>query len=103
MMADELNVPLESIKMVMGDTDLCPWDAGTWGSLTTRAFGPSMRAAAAEAKGVLIQLASEKLGVPVSQLEVTEGVVKDTKDQKKSFTYAQLAKGQRIERFLDVK
>ena len=24
MMADELNVPLEKIKMVMGDTDLCP-------------------------------------------------------------------------------
>ena len=53
MMADELNVPMEKIKMVMGDTDLCPWDAGTWGSLTTRHFGPNMRAAAAEAKGVL--------------------------------------------------
>ena len=45
MMADELNVPMEKIKMVMGDTDLCPWDGGTWGSLTTRHFGPSMRAA----------------------------------------------------------
>ena len=103
MMADELNVPLESIKMVMGDTDLCPWDAGTWGSLTTRAFGPSMRAAAAEAKGVLIQLASEKLGVPAAQLEVSDGVVKDTKDPKKSLTYAQITKGQKIEKFLDVK
>src|SRR5665648_647712 len=54
MMADELNVPLESIKMVMGDTDLCPWDMGTWGSLTTRSFGPNMRAAAAEARAVLV-------------------------------------------------
>jgi len=36
MMADELNVPVASIKMVMGDTDLCPWDQGTWGSLSTR-------------------------------------------------------------------
>lgn len=103
MMADELNVPLGSVKMVMGDTDLCPWDAGTWGSLTTRAFGPSMRAAAAEAKGVLIQLASEKLGVPAAQLEVSDGVVKDTKDPKKSLTYAQITKGQKIEKFLDVK
>src|SRR5665647_2430199 len=75
MMADELNVPLEKVKMIMGDTDLCPWDAGTWGSLTTRVFGPSMRAAAAEAKGVLIQLASEKLGVPAAQLEVSDGIV----------------------------
>jgi nicotinate dehydrogenase subunit B len=103
MMADELNVPLEKVKMIMGDTDLCPWDAGTWGSLTTRAFGPSMRAAAAEAKGVLIQLASEKLGVPAAQLEVSDGVVKDTKDPKKSLTYAQITKGQKIEKFLDVK
>ena len=49
MMADELNVPLGKVKMVMGDTDLCPWDAGTWGSQTTQTFGPAMRAAAAEA------------------------------------------------------
>ncbi len=103
MMADELNVPLESIRMVMGDTDLCPWDAGTWGSLTTRAFGPFMRAAAAEAKSVLIELASEKMGVPVGQLEASNGIIKDTKDSKKSLTYGQIAKGQRIERFLDVK
>jgi nicotinate dehydrogenase subunit B len=103
MMADELNVKLESVKMVMGDTDLCPWDAGTWGSLTTRAFGPNMRAAAAEAKGVLLELASERLGVPVVQIEAKEGVITATKDPKKSVTYAQLTKGQRIERFLDVK
>jgi len=32
MMADELNVPFEKVKMVMGDTELCPYDAGTWGS-----------------------------------------------------------------------
>ena len=84
MMADELNVPLEKIKMVMGDTDLCPWDGGTWGSLTTRSFGPSMRAAAAEARGVLLELASAQLGVPVSQLEVKDGIITDTKNPKNS-------------------
>jgi isoquinoline 1-oxidoreductase len=62
MMAEELNVPLEKVKMVMGDTELCPYDAGTWGSLTTRAFGPAMLAAAAEAKTVLIQM-QRKAGV----------------------------------------
>ncbi len=103
MMADELNVPIDRIKMVMGDTDLCPWDAGTWGSLTTRAFGPFMRAAAAEAKGVLLELASEKLGVPVSQLDANDGVITDTRHPDKSLTYGQLAKGQRIERYLEIK
>ena len=37
MMADELNVPVEKVKMVMGDTELCPFDQGTWGSMTTSA------------------------------------------------------------------
>jgi isoquinoline 1-oxidoreductase len=89
--------------MILGDTDLCPWDRGTWGSLTTRAFGPAMRAAAAEGKAVLLELASEKFKVPVAQLEVTDGVVRDTKNSANAVTYAQLAKGKRIERFLDTK
>ncbi len=103
MMADELNVPLKSIKMIMGDTDLCPYDQGTWGSLTTRAFGPAMRAAAAEARAVLVGMASEKLGVPAGQLEVTDGVVADVKDPSRSVTYAELAKGRKLEKYLDVK
>ncbi|HKK42798.1 MAG TPA: molybdopterin cofactor-binding domain-containing protein, partial [Bacteroidales bacterium] len=87
-MADAMNVPFEKVEMIMGDTDLCPWDAGTWGSLTTRAFGPHMLAAAAEARGVLIDLASDKLGVPAAQLEVNEGIVSDVNDPEKSISYA---------------
>ena len=87
MMADELNVQLEKVKMVMGDTDLCPWDAGTWGSQTTQSFGPNMRAATAEARGVLAEMASVQLGVPVSQLEVKDGIFTDTKNPKKKVSY----------------
>jgi isoquinoline 1-oxidoreductase len=103
MMADELNVQFEKVKMVLGDTDLCPWDQGTWGSLSTRSFGPNMRAAAAEARGVLFSLASDKLGVPVTQLEVKEGIITDTKNTSNSVSYAELTKGQKIEKYLDVK
>jgi len=103
MMADELNVPLEKIKIIMGDTDLCPWDAGTWGSQTTQTFGPAMRAAAAEARGVLTELAAERFKVPASQLEVRNGFVEDTKNPKNRVSYGQLAKGKRIERFLETK
>ena len=46
MVAEELGVPLDSIDMVLGDTDRCPVDMGTFGSLTTRMFGPVLRAAA---------------------------------------------------------
>lgn len=103
MMADELNVPFGKVKMVMGDTDLCPWDGGTWGSLSTRSFGPNMRAAAAEARGVLLSLASETLKVPVTQLIVKDGVITDTKNPANSVSYAQLTKGRKIEKYLDVK
>lgn len=103
MMADELNVPLNKVKMVMGDTDLCPWDGGTWGSLSTRSFGPNMRAAAAEARGVLLGLASEKFNMPVNQLQVKDGIITDIKNPANSVSYAQLAKGKRIEKYLDVK
>jgi isoquinoline 1-oxidoreductase len=47
-MADEIEVPFERVKMVMGDTDLCPWDGGTSGSNTIRTFSPRMRVAAAD-------------------------------------------------------
>ncbi|MBT8468885.1 MAG: molybdopterin-dependent oxidoreductase, partial [Deltaproteobacteria bacterium] len=101
MLADELDVAYEKVDIVMGDTDLCPWDRGTWGSLTTRAFGPLLRAAGAEARAVLLELASDSLGVPASRLAVNDGVVFDRKNKKKRISYAALAKGKPITR--DVK
>ncbi len=102
-MADELNIPMEKVDIVMGDTDLCPWDGGTWGSMTTRHFSHFMRAALAEARGVLVQLASDKLKVPADRLVVTDGVISDTADPSKSVTYAELTKGKKISRYLDTK
>jgi len=99
MLADELAVTLDSVNMVMGDTDLCPWDMGTFGSMTTRVFGPAFRAAAAEAKAVLVDLASDYLKVPKARLRAKEGVVYEDGGQKK-VTYAELAKGKKILRHL---
>ena len=101
--ADELGVALESIEMIMGDTDLCPYDSGTYGSMSTRFFGPAVRAAAAEAKGVLLDLAAERLKVPRKNLTVENGVVFVTADKKSRVTFGQLAKGQKITRKLDGK
>jgi len=98
MLADELDVPLDAVDMVMGDTDLCPWDMGTFGSMTTRFFGPPLRAAGAEARRVLLELAAEQLGVPVEQVTVEAGTVTDRADPAKRVSYAQLAKGKSIER-----
>ena len=49
MLAEELDAPLKSVDIVMGDTERCPWDMGTFGSMTTRFFGPALLTAAAEA------------------------------------------------------
>ncbi|MCK3685728.1 molybdopterin cofactor-binding domain-containing protein [Maribellus sp. YY47] len=103
MLADELDVAFEKVKMVMGDTDLCPWDMGTFGSLSTRAFGPYLRAAAAEARMVLLIQAAEVLGVPLEDLDVNEGVIFKRKDKKEKVTYSQLTEGKKIERFLTEK
>ncbi len=103
MLADELDVAYDHVEMVMGDTDRCPWDMGTFGSLTTRMFGPSMLAAAAEARAVLLEMASEYLGYDVEELDVNEGVVFSKKNKSKRISFAQLVKGQFIDRFLDEK
>ncbi len=95
MLAEELNVAFERVHMVMGDTDLCPWDMGTFGSMTTRFFGPPFRRAAAEAKAVLIELASQHLGVPASSLKTKDGVVYEVSGTKK-VSYGRLAKGKKI-------
>ena len=103
MLADELDVPLDSVDMVMGDTDLCPWDMGTFGSRSTRFFGPPLREAAAEAKAILIGLASEHLHLKENQLIVKDGVVMDKNNSRNRVTYAELAKGKTIEKHLPKK
>jgi isoquinoline 1-oxidoreductase len=97
-LADELEVSLDVIDMVMGDTDLCPWDRGTWGSQSTRFFGPALRAAGAEAKAVLIDLASEHLKIPKDRLAAKDGVVLEKAKPSNRVPYAELAKGQKIAR-----
>ena len=103
MLAEELETPLDTVDIIMGDTDLCPWDMGTFGSMTTRMFGPALQAAAAEAKVVLLELAAEALKVPQAQLVAKDGVIFDQQNQKNRITYGQLAKGQKIERHLQAK
>ncbi len=103
MIADELDVPIDAVDMVMGDTDLCPYDMGTFGSMTTRYFGPALRAAAAEARAVLLELAAEKLGAPKERLAVRDGIVRDTARPGVSVSYAELASGKRIERHITPK
>ena len=98
MLADEVDVSLESVDMIMGDTSVCPWDMGTFGSMSTRFFGPPLRAAGAEARRVLLELAAEQLKVPQDRLVADNGVIYDKQQKDKRVTYGDLAKGKTIAR-----
>jgi len=100
--AEELDVALSSVDMVMGDTDLCPWDMGTYGSLTFNLYHVFFRAALAEARAVLLQMAAERLQVPADKLQVKDGWV-SVAGTSQSISYAKLVEGKRIERHLDTK
>src|SRR5512134_3942589 len=98
MLAEELDIPLSSVDMVMGDTSVCPWDMGTFGSMTTRFFGPPLRAAGAEARRVLLELAAEQLKVPQGRLVAENGLIYDRQQKDKCVTCGALAKGKTIAR-----
>ena len=102
-LAEELEVPISSVDMIMGDTDLCPYDAGTWGSLTTRFADPVIRAAAAEAREILLDLATEKLNINKDELTVKEGVIFDTNNPSKKITFSEITKGKKIVKTLTKK
>jgi len=103
MLAEELDVPMEAVDVILGDTDICPWDMGTFGSRTTKYFGPALREAAAEAREVLLQLAAEHLKTPRGALAVKDGVVFVKAKPAVKVSYAELAKGKAIHKHLDKK
>jgi nicotinate dehydrogenase subunit B len=101
MVAEELDVAYLSVDLVMGDTQRCPWDAGTWGSLSTRHYGVFVKEAASEAKGVLKALAAEKLACPESRLVTRDGHIFDKQRPAQRVSYGELTAGKRIERHLN--
>lgn len=103
MVAEELGVELASIDMVLGDTDQCPWDMGTFGSLTTRMFGPALRAAAAQARRVLLTLAAARLATPLDQLVAKNGFISVAGDSSRRVSYGELSRGARIAHVVDEK
>jgi isoquinoline 1-oxidoreductase len=103
MIAEELDVPVERVDMVMGDTGLCPWDGGTNGSRSIKYFGPVLRAAGAEARETLILLAADHLKLPPARLAAQAGFVVDRGNPATRVAYATLVGARRIEKRLQAK
>jgi nicotinate dehydrogenase subunit B len=93
--AEELMVPLSSITMIMGDTDLVPYDAGTYGSRTTPQMGTQLRKAAATAREALIELAAKKWDTPATNLHAEDGMIVNAATKEK-ILYGELTKSRQL-------
>src|SRR5262249_13740180 len=88
--AEELDVPLDWIALVEGDTATTPDQGPTWGSLPIQAAGVQIRQASATARKALIEQAAQRLGVAPDALEVRYGVARVKADPTKSVAYSEL-------------
>ena len=94
--ADELDVPLASVRLILGDTDLVPYDRGTVGSQSTMTVGIQLRRAAATARRALIALAAEHWAVDAASLATSEGHVFLSGEPSRRISYAGLLQGQTL-------
>jgi len=93
--AEELKLPVSSITMIMGDTDLAPYDAGTFGSRTTPQMGTQLRRAAATAREALLEMAAKQWDAPITGVNAENGMIVNSATGQK-IGYGALTKGQQI-------
>ena len=87
--AEELDVSLERIRLAPTDTTYSPDEGMTSGSQSITDGGVALRYAAAEARDLLLQRAAARLGVSLEQLSVADGVI--TARSGENITYWDLA------------
>jgi nicotinate dehydrogenase subunit B len=93
--AEELRVPPASVRLVMGDTDVSPFDRGTAGSRTTPGMAPQLRRAAAAARELLLDLAVERGVADRAALSVADGAVVE-REIGRAFPFGELVKGKQL-------
>jgi nicotinate dehydrogenase subunit B len=91
--AEELDVPFKSVKVIMADTAVTVNQGGASGSTGIQLGGKQMRMAAAEARRVLVEMAAGLLSVPADKLTVNDGVVSAGDDKSKRISYAEMLGG----------
>jgi len=96
MMSDELDIAFKDTTCVMGTTDVTVDQGGSGGSDAIQVDGWPMRRVAAEARRVLLEMASQRFGVPVAALAVSDAVITAKSDPSKRITYGELIGGKRF-------
>ncbi len=98
--AEELRTPIQSIHLVMADTDLTPYDLGTFGSRTTPLMAPQMKRVGAAAREALIDLAAERWKVDRHSVTLAGGLVKNNATGE-SIGFGELTHGQKLLKTVD--
>jgi nicotinate dehydrogenase subunit B len=96
LMSDELDIPFERTTCIMGSTDITVDQGGSGGSTAMERDSWPMRRAAAEARRVLLEMASSRFAIPADQLAVSAGVITVKADPSKSITYGLLIAGKKF-------
>lgn len=96
MMCDELDIAYDKTNLIMGSTDVTVDKGGSGGSDAIQVDGWPMRRVAAEGRRVLLEMASQKFGVPVSELAVSDAVISVKADPSKRVTYGELIGGRKF-------
>ncbi|WP_221930954.1 molybdopterin cofactor-binding domain-containing protein [Telmatospirillum sp. J64-1] len=94
--ADELDIDIERLNIISGDTAQTPDEGTTAGSLSMPNGATAVRYAAAEVRHILLDLAAQKLDAPIESLSVEDGTIKAA--DGRSLTYWDLVQGLSIER-----
>src|SRR5215831_9724795 len=92
-MSDELDIAFDRTSVIMGNTDITVDQGGSGGSDALQVDGYPMRYAAAEARRVLLEMASARFGVPVDQLTVSDAVISSKVNAATKITYGELIGG----------
>jgi nicotinate dehydrogenase subunit B len=97
--AEELRVTVQSVQLIMGDTQLVPFDMGTFGSRTTPIMNLQLRRVSAAARDALVDLAAKQWNADPAHLTATDGKILD-RQSNRSASYSELIKGRQITQLL---
>ncbi|HYA54749.1 MAG TPA: molybdopterin cofactor-binding domain-containing protein [Thermoplasmata archaeon] len=94
--AEELRLPLSAVDLTMGDTDVCPWDMGTFGSRSMPDAAQHLRSTGTAARAVLVELAATHFSAPASEVELQDGRARlRAPDGRPEVGYGTLVQGRR--------
>lgn len=88
--AEVLEIPVDKITVILGDTGACPYCVLSGGSLTAPSVSPAIHDAALQMKAKLISGAAAILELPEDQLNYTNGTVVSKADQSKKLTIPEI-------------